>query len=310
MSGRSTGPTAEPRATRLVTASRPIDVAHSLAPLVRGPWDQTGRREASGAIWKAYRTPAGPACARFSQEGAGARVEAWGDGACWLIDSAPALVGEPDSLDGFEPVGLVRELHRRLPGLRIVCQRNVYETLVPVVLEQKVTFVEAYRSYAELVRRWGEPAPGPVKLSLPPRPNALAALPYFELHPLGIEQRRADTLRRVAVLANRLDAAAARSTVEARALMLTIKGVGPWSYAEVARIALGDADALSLGDFHLPNVVAWNLAGEARGDDARMLELLAPYEGHRGRVQRLLEIAGNAAPRFGPRLRARAIGRR
>ena len=66
--------------------------------------------------------------------------------------------------------------------------------------------------------------------------------------------------------------------------------------------ALGDPDAVSVGDFHLPNVVAFALAGEPRADDARMLELLEPWRGHRARVIRLLEASGIQAPKYGPRL--------
>jgi 3-methyladenine DNA glycosylase/8-oxoguanine DNA glycosylase len=79
-------------------------------------------------------------------------------------------------------------------------------------------------------------------------------------------------------------------------------GIGPWTAAEVVRLALGDPDAVSVGDFHLPNLVSWLLAGEPRGTDERMLELLAPYAGHRGRVQLLLEASGAHAPRYGPRM--------
>ena len=86
-------------------------------------------------------------------------------------------------------------------------------------------------------------------------------------------------------------------------------GIGPWTVAEVARIALGDADAVSVGDFHVPNIVAWALAREPRGSDERMLELLEPYRPHRGRVQRLLETSGIRAPAFGPRMEPRAIDR-
>jgi 3-methyladenine DNA glycosylase/8-oxoguanine DNA glycosylase len=86
-----------------------------------------------------------------------------------------------------------------------------------------------------------------------------------------------------------------------------LPGVGPWTAAEVALRALGDTDAVSVGDFHIPNMVAWALAREPRATDARMLELLEPYRGQRGRVIRLLEAAGVAAPRFGPRMSPRAI---
>ncbi len=56
-------------------------------------------------------------------------------------------------------------------------------------------------------------------------------------------------------------------------------------------------------------MVAWALAGEARGTDERMLELLEPYRGQRGRVLRLLELAGVRAPRYGPRMAPRRIER-
>ena len=89
---------------------------------------------------------------------------------------------------------------------------------------------------------------------------------------------------------------------EARSRLTALPGVGPWSAAEVAFVALGDADAVSVGDYHLPSLVSFALAGEPRGDDARMLELLEPWRGHRGRVVRLLEAGGVSPPRYGPRM--------
>jgi 3-methyladenine DNA glycosylase/8-oxoguanine DNA glycosylase len=86
----------------------------------------------------------------------------------------------------------------------------------------------------------------------------------------------------------------------ARARMLAVPGIGPWTAAHVAISALGDADAVALGDYHLPHTVTYAFTGDARGDEARMLALLAPYAGHRGRVIRLLMNAGISAPRFGP----------
>ena len=84
-------------------------------------------------------------------------------------------------------------------------------------------------------------------------------------------------------------------------------GIGPWTAAEVGVRALGDQDAVSVGDFHLPHLVAFALAGEPRGSDERMLELLEPYRGQRARVVRLLEMSGLQAPRYGPRLPERRI---
>ena len=98
-----------------------------------------------------------------------------------------------------------------------------------------------------------------------------------------------------------MEPAAARRRMEA------LPGIGAWTSAEVAHRALGDVDAVSVGDYHLPHLVSWALAGEARGNDDRMLELLEPYRGQRGRVQVLLEASGITAPRFGPKLERRTF---
>ena len=69
----------------------------------------------------------------------------------------------------------------------------------------------------------------------------------------------------------------------------------------VMGVAWGDRDAVPVGDFHLPNTVAWTLAGEPRADDDRMLELLEPYRPHRRRVVTLLKRSGASAPKYGPK---------
>ena len=182
---------------------------------------------------------------------------------------------------------------------------RVVQALVPSVFEQKITGTEAFRAYAALLRAYGRPAPGPGGLLLPPEPDVLAGLPYHAYHPIGLERRRADVIRRAASRAAWLEAAA---TAEETARRLTsLPGIGQWTAAEVMRSSFGDADAVSVGDFHLPNTVAWALAGEPRADDARMLELLEPYRGQRARVQRLLEVGRIVAPRYGPRTAPRRI---
>jgi 3-methyladenine DNA glycosylase/8-oxoguanine DNA glycosylase len=183
----------------------------------------------------------------------------------------------------------------------------VLDALVPAILEQKVIGLEARRSFAGLLCRFGEPAPGPAPLRLPPAPEVLARIPSWDFHRLGVERKRADTIRRAAAAATRLEEAVELGTDELRRRLLAIPGVGPWTAAEVCRLALGDADAVSVGDYHLPNSVAWALASEPRADDDRMLELLAPFAPHRGRVVRLIELGAPAAPRRGPRLRTRPI---
>ena len=186
------------------------------------------------------------------------------------------------------------------------------EALVPAILEQKVTGDEARRAWRYLVREYGEPAPGPgaaMRLRVPPSPAKLAALPYFAFHPGGVEQRRADTVRRVSARAAWVEEVASLPTSEAYERLTSLAGIGPWTAAEVTFRALGDADAVSVGDFHLPHLVSWTLAGERRGTDERMLELLAPFEPHRARIVRLIETSGAAPSRRGPRMVARHIER-
>jgi 3-methyladenine DNA glycosylase/8-oxoguanine DNA glycosylase len=221
------------------------------------------------------------------------------------------MLGGLDDLEGFDPGrGLVAELHRRVPGLRIGRSGAVFEALVPSVLEQKVVSRQARRSYRGLVLALGDPAPGPLAgLRLAPAPQVLAATPTWVFHPHGVEMRRAGVIRYAASRASRVEEAATMARGDARRRLLALPGVGPWTAAEVALTALGDPDAVSVGDFHLPHLVSWALAGEARGTDERMLELLEPFAGHRGRVIRLLEAGGLGAPRFGPRMALQEIAR-
>ncbi len=295
---------------RTLRPSFPVDVARTLWPIRRGTGDPTMRVE-RGEVVRASRTPEGRVTVRLVQAGSHRiEVETWGDGAAWILEHAPAWVGALDDDSDFDPPpGDVRELWRRNRGVRIPRTGLVTERLLPVILEQKVTGPEARRAYRKLATGLAEAAPGPFGLSLPPDPERMAALAYQDFHPFGIERRRAEVLREVAARAPWLDAAADLPLAEARARIGSLRGIGAWTVAEVARTALGDADAVSVGDYHVPSIVTWALAREARGTDERMLELLEPYRPHRGRVQRLL-IAGHVrAPAFGPRMEARAIDR-
>lgn len=287
----------------------PLDLRKTLALLSRGPGDRTIRLVA-GRAWRATRTPDGPATIALHHAGDELRAEAWGPGAERALAGVPALAGllrEPVALAEAHPT--VAHLARRFPGVRIPRTGAVLESLVPAILEQKVIGQEARRGLFELVRRYGEAAPGPPELGLrlPPAPATLAALPYYAYHPLGDERRRAELIRRVASRAAWIEAIVDLPLPEAYARLTAVSGIGPWTAAEVGVRALGDVDAVSVGDFNLPNLVAFALAGEPRGSDARMLELLEPYRGQRARVIRLLELSGIRAPRYGPRLSLRRI---
>ena len=285
----------------------PVDVRLMLGPLRHGQGDPMVRYEPRG-VWRATRTPEGPASMCIEVVAGAVRSRAWGPGRAWLTTALPRLLGVADDLDGFRPpAGLIRELAHRYPGIRFGRTDAVFESLMPAICEQKVTAAEAHRAWRGLVWKLGDEAPGPGAVRLAPLPEVLAQTPYHALHPLGLEQRRADTLRRTASRAPWLEAAGRLTSGDALRRLQTVAGVGPWTAAETARTALGDADAVSVGDYHLPHLVSWALAGEPRGDDARMLELLEPYRGHRARVVRLLELSGIRAPRYGPRLAPRSI---
>ena len=286
---------------------RPLDLGRTLAPLAHAKGDPTLRLSA-GEAWRATRTPEGPAALRLRLAGGELVVEAWGPGSEWAVAGVPDLVGEHDRPEELEPQHpIIAEIARRHPGLRLPRSRAVFEALVPVIIEQKVIGKEARRSYRALVRRLAEPAPGPLPLMLPPEPARVAAMPYWEFHPLGVERRRAETLIRAAHVARRLEEAVDMPPDKAHARLTAVRGIGPWTAGHVGLAALGDPDAVPLGDYHLPHIVAWSLAGEPRATDERMLELLEPYRGHRARVLRLLLAAGVGPPRRGPRQRLRNV---
>ena len=293
---------------RTITLDFPIDLPTILGIHLRGRGDPT-LRVGPGTAVRASRLRTGPATLRIDVRGRRLEAEAWGPGADEALDRLPALVGLDDDRSGFRPElhPLVAELDRRSPGLRIGRTGAVVESLIPAVLEQKVTGREAWHGYQGIVGRWGERAPGPFGLRLAPRPEVLALVPYHEFHPLGVERRRADLVRRIASRALRFEEITALPLPDAYARLTSVPGIGPWTAAEVAFRALGDPDAVSVGDFHLPNVVAWALAGEPRADDRRMLELLEPWRGQRARVVRLVELSGRRPPAYGPHHAIRSI---
>jgi 3-methyladenine DNA glycosylase/8-oxoguanine DNA glycosylase len=281
-----------------------VDLRRTLGPSLRFP---TGVVRPDG-LWRATRTPEGTATVRLRSTSGGAiDVQAWGDGSRWAVSHAPEIVGANDEADGFSPLGhpVVRDLIARFPGLRIPRTRAVFEQLTIAVLEQKVQGRQARRSYRAICARWGSPAPGPgaaLGLRVAPAPPELARVPAWAFHECNVERKRAVTLAAAARYADRLEECVDLPPLAAAARMTTLPGIGAWTAAEVAVVALGDADAVSVGDFHLPNTVSHALAADVRADDSRMLELLEPWRGQRGRVVKLIEAAGIRAPKFGPRL--------
>ena len=283
---------------------RPVDVAGTLGALVRGPYDPAQRLDADGTFWKAARTPDGPATLAIRRVPEGIRAQAWGGGAGWLLERIPALLGEGDdwsTLDLSAHPGLAA-VARRHPGVRLCATGLVLDALVPAVLEQRVTHAEARRAWTGLVKRYGVAAPGPRPgLFVPPAPEALLRVPTWTWHRLGVDLARQRAIRAVATVAPRLEECAAMVPAQARGRLRVVPGVGEWTAAETTSRALGDPDAVSVGDFHLANHVVHYFTGRARGSDEEMLDLLTPWAGQRGRIVRLVLLSGIAPPKFGPR---------
>lgn len=293
---------------RMVSIAGPYSMGATLGPLAHG--DAGCARIGEAESWLAFRTDGGDATVRLRRETGGVAVTAWGVGAEAALEAAPDLLGTADDPRAYRPAHpVLKDLHRRFPGVRMTRTGRIFDALIPAILEQRVTGGEAVRSWASLVRRYGDPAPGPGGLTLPPPPQRLAALPYYAFHPLGVERQRTDTIRRACAREGRLREAAAMQPDAARRRLRALAGIGVWTAAEVTRVTHGDADCVSVGDFHIKNMVAWALAGQPRGTDRRMMELLEPEAGHRGRAVRLLELAGITAPKFGPRHARRTIAR-
>lgn len=251
----------------------------TLSPQRRGPGDPCYQL-VDGAIWKTSLLPSGPVTARIVTSGrTTVECEAWGDGAGEFLERLPALLGVYDDATGFAPEEpTIAAAHRRVPHLRLGRTGRVLEALVPAVLEQRVAGKDAFRAWRLLVTKYGAPAPGPApeRMRVPPPAEVWRRIPSWEFHLANVDPGRARTLVGCAQRADALERLSARPSEDARAALITLPGVGIWTAAEVAQRAWGDADALSVGDYHLSNVVGSTLLGH-RIDDEEMLELLEPF---------------------------------
>ncbi|MEI7618402.1 MAG: DNA-3-methyladenine glycosylase 2 family protein [Actinomycetota bacterium] len=267
----------------------------------------------NGQFWRSTHTPIGPATLHLTWHDGTISLQAWGPGADWMINGVNELIGAHDTglqlPDAAHPK--VVRAHRNHPGLRIGASRTLYHELLPTILGQRVTAAEAIGQWRRLCGELGDPAPGPNDtLRLPPHPERILGKPAWWYHPFGIEAKRAEALRTVARHAARIEQWSTLPTLEAAQKLQLLRGIGPWTIGSATAHALGDPDAVPVGDFHIPNMVCWVLADRPRGTDSEMLDLLEPYRGQRGRVIRLLGLDGNAAPKFGPRQRIQPMHQR
>ncbi|GAC1639373.1 MAG: hypothetical protein NVS4B6_09960 [Mycobacterium sp.] len=291
----------------------PASPGMSLSPLRRGSGDPCFHNAADGAIWRTSLMRSGPVAVRITTSAPNnVDCEAWGTGATEFTETLPAALGADDDASGFSPdEPTIADLYRRVPNLRLGRTGRVLEALIPAVLEQRVYGLDARRAWRALVTKFGTPAPGPAPahMRVPPSSEVWRRIPSWEFHRANVDPGRARTIVGCAERADSLERLVNRPAEQARLAMMSLPGVGEWTAAETAQRAFGDADALSVGDFHLPKTIGWRLLGRPI-DDPAMVELLEPLRPHRHRAVRLLQVTGRAhAPRRAarraiPKLRA------
>lgn len=305
----SSRPAPDPHVSTVYRPTGHIDLAATVTVFSRGGDGPCFRRDSSG-VWLTMRTPLGGATLwlrqrRGSGDGGEIDARAWGPGREWAIARVPHLLGADDDWSALDVSSspLLSEVLRRNPGIRLASGGLVFEMLVPAIIEQKVTVVEAWGAWRRLVRRHGEAAPGPAPegMFVVPSAEAWRFIPSWEWHAAGVDPRRSQTVVRASRVAEAIDRAADAHPLEAGRRLQSLPGIGVWTSAEVTLRAHGDADAVSVGDYHLAATVGTALTGEPVDDDG-MLELLAPWAGQRQRVLRLIELSGIRKPRRGPRI--------
>lgn len=286
-----------------------IDPASTLRSVAILPGDPTVRL-GDDTFVRATLTPDGPGEIRIRWSAGTAEIDAWGDGAAWLVDRAPRLLGLTDDVGDFDPTGALGDVWRRHHRTRIPATGTVWHDLAALIPQQRVRFIDAAENWRAMVRTWGEPGPGPNELQLPPDPATLARRSYVELHDFGIERSRAQILINAAKVASRLHRATDGPWADAARRLASIRGVGPWTLGGIQAFTWGDPDTVITGDIGFPAAVGWFFERDDRADDARMLELLEPHRPHRYRVLSLVLGSGVSPPRRHHRLAKNPIRRR
>ena len=289
------------------TAPFTVDVRLALSVQGRGRGDPTFRADEAGTIWRTSLTPDGPGTIRVlpgrvpepgdraTEPVTRVRAQAWGPGAQWLLDALPDALGASDDPSGLaaDAHPVIRDAARCHPGLRLGRSGRLMEALVPAVLEQKVVILEAHRAWRTLLAKYGTTPPGPAPpgMRVFPSPRTWRRIPSWDWHRAGVEGVRAQTIIRAATVADSLERLLTLGHEEADRRLRSIPGIGIWTSAEARQRAAGDPDAVSVGDYHLKNVVGWALAGQDRSTDEEMLAFLEPFKGHRHRATRLIGLS-------------------
>ena len=245
----------------------------------------------TGAIWRTSLTPDGPATIRVLPgrpvaETAGpatrVRAQAWGPGAQWLLDALPGVLGGDDDVSGFasDAHPVIRDAARRNPGTAARPLRPPDGGARPRDPGAEGRRPRGAPRLADPARQVRHAAAGPAPRGMRvfPDPRTWRRIPSWDWHRAGVEGVRAETIIRAATVADSLERLLKLTHEEADRKLRTIPGIGVWTSAEARQRAAGDPDAVSVGDYHLKNVVGWALAGKDRSTDEEMLALLEPFK--------------------------------
>lgn len=302
----ATAPTAAPPLTTIYRPAHPLNLFRTVGTLMRGPKDPTMVIDGT-TLWRAAQTPEGVATLALRSVSGDVHAAAWGLGAPWALEQLPDLCGASDDATGFDVSRhpILADIARRTIGSRLPRTDLVFDALASATIEQKVTSLQAFGAWRVLIARFGERAPGPTPRPLfaPPTIDGWRRIPSWSWHRAGVEPPQSRAIVRAAERGDRISRAvlAAGSGRERDRVLTSLPGIGAWTSAETRIRALGDPDAVSVGDYHLAHEVGFALTG-SRTDDDGMLELLAPWAGHRQRVIRLILAGGPREARRGPRL--------
>lgn len=297
-----------------IRSERAIDPSLTFRSFRFGSSDPTSRI-VGDTLHMATHTPLGPATVCIGPQGPPLPS---GPGAAAIAKRPFDLRGDTDTYSSLEeqcPRSLdsvhfpvVRELDKRWGHVRVGATGDVYRAALTATLGQRITAAEAVAQWRRLCLAFGHVCDSPgeddsLPLHLPPDPDVLARTSPYQLHRFGIEESRARTLIGIARVFQRAGSHHHDHEAAMSRLCRDVPRFGPWTQALVRYEALGDADAVAVGDFHLKNVVTYAFTGNPRGTDDTMLDLLDPYRGQRGRILMWLGLAGVQAPKFGPRRR-------
>ena len=220
-------------------------------------------------------------------------VAIYGPGSSWMAERARRFLGLDDPCDFVATHPRLAPLREALRAVRLVQALSLSQLHAAVILQQRVTFQAAARAWRDMCARVAKPAPGPLSLWMAPSAADWITLGQPEARALDIDVKRWKALRAAAAVAGEVDRCADREAPGAALAEITarLRGTGPWTVGLLAGLGLGDADAVVVGDLHLPGDVSALFTDQPIADDSRMLELLEPFRPHRFRIVRAM-IAG------------------